>query len=131
MERVLEFLKENPIYMLATMDGDQPRVRPFGTMVAYQGRLYFQTGKSKKVYEQMKKNPRVELCAMGKDMTWLRVWATAVEDDSEAAANAVLDCYPHLRKVYTPGDGNCTTFYLKDATAAFCAMGKPDETITF
>ena len=130
MERVLEFLKENPIYMLATMDGDQPRVRPFGTVDIFEDKLYIQTGLSKDVAKQMRKNGKVELCAFD-GQQWLRLAATAVWEDSVPAQEHMLQNYPQLRAMYTPGDGNSAVFRLKDATATFASFTAPPRTVTF
>ncbi len=130
MEKVLEFLKESGYFMIATVEGDQPRVRPFGILLNYQGKLYFHTGRKKRIYQQLMADPKVELCAMTPDKRWMRLWGTAVEDPSYEASDNVLNHYPHLRKMYAPDDGNCTTFYLKDVTVSFSTLGQPDEIIT-
>ena len=90
MEEVLKFLKDNPTYYLATMDGSQPRVRPFGTIALFEGRLYFQTGHVKNAYEQLIANPQIEICASSHQGGWLRTTATAVRDDRGEACPAVL-----------------------------------------
>ena len=131
MEEVLKFLKENPTYYLATMDGDQPRGRPFGTISLFEGKLYFQTGHVKQVYEQLTANPKIEICATSHDGCWLRLTATAVRDDRSEARAAVLDDYPSLKKMYAPDDGNCEVFYLKDATAVFSSFTAEPRTVTF
>ena len=105
MNEVYEFLKAAGIYYLATVDGDQPRVRPFGTIDLFEGRLYIQTGKVKDVANQLKANPKVELCAMHEGR-WIRVEAEAVLDDNIEAQVHMLDNYPSLKAMYTPGDGN-------------------------
>ena len=130
MEEVLEFLKKCGTYYLATVDGDQPRVRPFGTIHLFEGRLYIQTGLSKSVAKQMLGEKKVELCAFdGK--TWLRVAATAVHDDRIEPKEDLLAEYPHLRAMYTPGDGNSAVFYLKDATAVFASFTEAPRTVQF
>ncbi|HCM90986.1 MAG TPA: NimC/NimA family protein [Lachnospiraceae bacterium] len=130
MERVEKFLKDAGTYYLATMDGDQPRVRPFGTIHNYEGRLYIQTGKSKDVSKQIHANPKVEICAcMGPE--WLRVSATLVEDDRREARQSMLDAYPSLQGMYSADDGNTEVFYLEDATATFSSFTSAPETVKF
>ena len=130
MQEVYDFLKKCGAYYLATVEGDQPRVRPFGTVDIYKDRLYIQTGLSKDVAKQMLANPKVELCAFD-GQSWLRVAATAVWDDDIAAQEHMLEGYPHLRAMYTPGDGNSAVFWLKDATATFASFTAPPRTVTF
>ncbi|MCR5097460.1 MAG: pyridoxamine 5'-phosphate oxidase family protein [Lachnospiraceae bacterium] len=130
MERVEKFLKEAQTYYLATVDGDQPRVRPFGTIHIFEGRLYIQTGKSKDVAKQIAANPKVELCAF-KDGQWLRVAGTLVEDDRTEARQSMLDAYPELQRMYSADDGNTVVYYIKDATATFSSFTAAPETETF
>ena len=130
MERVAKFLKDAGTYYLATVDGDQPRVRPFGTAHIFEGRLYLQTGKSMDVSRQIHANPKVEVCAcIGGD--WLRVAATLVEDDRREARQSMLDAYPSLQGMYSADDGNTEVFYFKDATATFSSFTKAPEVVTF
>ncbi|MCQ2449410.1 MAG: pyridoxamine 5'-phosphate oxidase family protein [Clostridia bacterium] len=130
MEKVLNFLKEAETYYLATMDGDQPRVRPFGTAHAFEGKLYIQTGKVKPISKQVALNPKVEICAF-KDGTWLRVAGELVEDDRVEARKSMLDAYPTLRQMYDENDGNTQVFYLKNAVATFSSFTAAPETIEF
>lgn len=130
MQTVLDFLKKAGAYYLATMDGDQPRVRPFGTAHLFEGRLYIQTGKKKAVARQIGANPKVELCAMDEG-TWLRVAATLVEDNRTEAQESMLAAYPSLRKMYAVNDGNTTVYYLKDVTATFYTMGGEPREVRF
>ncbi len=130
MEKVCTFLKEAGAYYLATVEGDQPRVRPFGTAHIFEGKLYIQTGKRKPVSEQIAANPKCEICAF-KDGAWLRVAATLVEDDRVEARKSMLDAYPNLRAMYDENDGNTQVFYLKDATAVFSSFSAPAETVEF
>ena len=130
MEKVLEFLKDAEVYYLATVDKDQPRVRPFGTIHLFEGKLYIQTGKVKDVSKQIHANPKVELCAFnGKE--WLRVAGELVEDDRVEARKSMLDAYPSLQGMYSADDGNTEVFYLKDATATFSSFTDAPETVTF
>jgi uncharacterized pyridoxamine 5'-phosphate oxidase family protein len=130
MEEVYEFLKKCQVFFLATEEGDQPRVRPFGAVNIYNGKLYLLTGKAKRVSKQIAANPRVELCAYDGE-TWLRVSATLVEDNSIEAQESMLNAYPSLRQQYRAGDGNTQTLYLKDAVAVFYSMTGEPRTITF
>lgn len=130
MNEIYEFLKNCGTYYLATVEGDQPRVRPFGTVDLYEGRLYIQTGKVKPVSRQMKQNPRVEICGMYQGK-WIRVAAEAVLDESIAAQEHMLAAYPSLRSMYQPGDGNTEVFCLKSGTAQISSFGEAPRTITF
>lgn len=130
MERVYEFLKKCETYYLATTEGGQPRVRPFGTVDLFEGRLYIQTGKVKSVSKQILANPRVELCGMT-DGKWIRVQAEAVEDDRLEARAHMLTAYPMLKGMYAADDGNCQVFYLKNAVATICSFTSAPEIIRF
>ena len=130
MEKVCQCLKDAQVYYLATVEGDQPRVRPFGTAHIFEGKLYIQTGKVKPVSAQVAANPKVELCAF-KDGTWLRVCAELVEDDRIEAKKSMLDAYPNLRGMYDENDGNTQVFYMQNATATLSAFGKAPEKIKF
>ena len=130
MKRVEQFLKEAGTYYLATTDGDQPRVRPFGTIHIFEGKLYLQTGKVKDVSKQIHANPKVEICAF-KDGEWLRVSGELVEDDRREARQSMLDAYPELQKMYSADDGNTEVFFLKNAKAVFSSFTKAPETSTF
>lgn len=130
MNEVYEFLKKSEVYYLATMDGDQPRVRPFGTIDLYEGRLYIQTGRVKAVSGQMKKNPKIEISAMC-DGKWIRVTAEAALDDNIAAQEHMLAAYPSLQAMYKAGDGNTEVFYLKNASAQICSFTEPAKNIEF
>ena len=130
MKRVEQFLKEAGTYYLATTDGDQPRVRPFGTIHIFEDKLYLQTGKVKDVSKQIHANPKVEICAF-KDGEWLRVSGELVEDDCREARQSMLDAYPELQKMYSADDGNTEVFFLKNAKAVFSSFTKAAETVTF
>ena len=131
MQEVLNYLKNANTYFLATIDGDQARVRPFGTISEFEGKLYIQTGKIKPCFAQMEKNPKIEICAMGSDGTWLRVAATAVPDERIEARQHLLDEYPSLQGMYKADDGNCEVLYLKDATATFCSFTSEPRVVKF
>ena len=129
MQRVVDFLKEAETYYLATVDGDQPRVRPFGTINAFEGKLYIQTGKIKDVSKQIHANPKVELCAF-RDGRWLRLSGKLVEDDRIEAKQSMLDAYPSLQGMYKADDGNTEVFYFEDATAVFSSFTSEPEVIS-
>lgn len=130
MEEIYEFLKACKVYYLATTEGDQPRVRPFGTIDLFDGKLYIQTGRRKEVSHQMHENPQVELCAFG-DGKWLRVEATAVPDDNRDAERHMLDAYPELQSLYAPGDGNTEVLFLRNVTATFSSFTEPQRVLRF
>ena len=130
MQEVYDFLKAAGTYFLATDDGGQPRVRPFGTVNIFDGKLYIQTGKVKQVSRQMHANPRVEICAM-KEGSWLRLEASVVLDERREAKVSMLDAYPYLKNMYSPDDGNTEVWYLRNATATFSSFGEPPRTVTF
>ena len=130
MQEVYEFLKKCETYYLATVEGEQPRVRPFGTVNIFDGKLYFQTGKSKDVSKQIGQNAKVELCALAGD-TWIRVAGTAVEDERQAAKQSMLDAYPMLKDRYSATDDNTQALYLKDATATITSYGGAPKVIKF
>jgi len=130
MQEVYEFLKKAGSYFLATAEGDQPRVRPFGTAAIYDGKLYIQTGKSKDVSKQIAKNPKVEICAFT-DGKWIRIAATAVNDDRREAKVAMLEEYPSLKGMYSADDDNTQVLYLKDATATISSFSGSPQVIKF
>ncbi len=131
MKRVYEFLKKAGVYYIATIDGDQPRVRPFGTVNIFEDKLYIQTGKDKDVANQIAKNGKVELCAMLGDQ-WIRLNGTLVLDERQQAGEAMLDAYPDLRKMYTTGEkGNSVVYYFKDATAVISSFSNSPLEIKF
>lgn len=130
MQEVYEFLKRCNTYYLATIEGDQPRVRPFGTIHIFEDKLYIETGKRKPVSHQIAANPKVEICAAsGAD--WIRIAAVLVDDERVEAQQSMLDAYPELAGMYKVGDGNTQVFYLKDATATIANMMGESRTICF
>ena len=130
LEKVAEFLKGAGTYYLATVDGDQPRVRPFGTAHIFEGKLYIQTGKVKDISKQLHVNPKAELCVF-KDGVWLRVSGELVEDERREAKTSMLEAYPDLRNMYSEDDGNTEVFYLQNATATFSSFTAAPETYNF
>jgi len=130
IERVCQFLTDAETYFLATIDGDQPRVRPFGTVLLSDGKLYIQTGKSKDVSKQIAANNKVELCAC-KDGQWVRVCGELVNDDSRDVKVAMLEKMPSLKGAYSPDDDNMQMLYFKNAKATFCSFTGAPETVEF
>ena len=130
MNKVNDFLKQAGTYYLATVEGNQPRVRPFGTVNIFEGKLYIQTGKKKDVAKQIAANPKVEISAF-KDGKWIRVAGELVEDDRIEAQKSMLDAYPELGGMYQPGDGNTVVYYFKDAVATISSFTAAPEVIRF
>ena len=130
MKEVEKFLKEAETYYLATVEGDQPRVRPFGTVHIFEDKLYIQTGKKKEVSKQLHANPKVELCAF-KGGEWIRVAGELVEDDRIEARQSMLDAYPSLQQMYSADDGNTEVFYFKNATATISSFTHEPVVIKF
>jgi len=130
MQEVIDFLKKAETYFLATVEGDQPHVRPFGTAHIFEGKLYIQTGKSKPCSKQMAANPKIEICAMDGG-SWMRISATAVNDDRVEAKESLLDAYPMLKDRYSAQDENTQVLYLKDAVAKIESFGGEPKVIKF
>ena len=130
MKRVCEFLKNAEVYYLATVEGAQPRVRPFGTINEFEGKLYIQTGKVKPTSKQLAVNNKAEICAF-KDGAWVRIACELIEDDRVEAKKSMLDAYPNLRGMYDENDGNTQVFYMQNVTATFSAFGKSPEVVEF
>ena len=130
MKRVYDFLKKANVYYLATVEGDQPRVRPFGTVNEFEGKLYIQTGKVKPVSKQLGANPKAEICAF-MEGAWIRIACELIEDDRVEAKKSMLDAYPNLRGMYDENDDNTQVLYMSNATATFSAFGKEPEVVKF
>ena len=130
MERVCQFLKDAGVYYLATVEGDQPRVRPFGTAHIFEGKLYIQTGKAKPCSQQILTNPKVELCAFHQG-TWLRIAGILREDDRIESKKSMLDAYPNLRGMYDEHDGNTQVLYFEKAVATFSSFSAAPQTVEF
>ena len=131
MQEVQNYLKECGTFYIATVDGDQPRVRPFGVSEIIDGRLYIMTGKVKDVYKQMAKNGKFEICALKKSAEWLRISGTLVNDETLAVKEEFLRRNPGLKSMYKADDGNMAVLYIKDATARFCSFMAAEKKITF
>ena len=130
MERIVKFLKDAEVYYLATVEGDQPRVRPFGTAHIFEGRLYIQTGKVKDVSKQLMANAKAEICAF-KDGEWIRIAGELIEDDRVEARRSMLDAYPSLQKMYAADDGNTQVFYFRNVKATISAFTHEPVVIQF
>lgn len=130
MKRVLDFLKDVGIYYLGTVDGNKPKIRPFGTINLFEDKLYIQSGKKKDVAKQIEKNPNFEICAFSKGK-WIRVSGELVEDDRFEAKKSMLDAYPELRGMYSEDDGNTVVYYIKNGKATISSFGKAPEEIEF
>ena len=130
MKRIYDFLKKAEVYYLATVEGDQPRVRPFGTVNEFEGKLYIQTGKIKPTSRQLAENPKAEICAFCEG-TWVRIACELIEDDRAAARKAMLDAYPNLRAMYDENDGNTQVLYMENAVATICGFGKEPVVVKF
>ena len=128
LEKTVDFLKKAGTYYLATEEGDQPRVRPFGTAHIFEGRLYIQTGNVIEVSKQLLANPKAEICAFMQG-EWIRVSGELVEDDRREARQSMLDAYPSLKKMYDPDDGNTQVFYFKNATAVISSFTHEPEVL--
>jgi uncharacterized pyridoxamine 5'-phosphate oxidase family protein len=130
MKRVHDFLKNAEVYYLATGEGDQPRVRPFGTVNEFEGKLYIQTGKIKPTSRQLASNPKAEICAFANG-EWVRVSCELAEDDRYEAKKSMLDAYPSLQRMYAVGDGNTVVYYIEDGEATFSSFTAAPRTVKF
>ena len=132
MEEVVKFLKECGAYFLATVEGDQPRVRPFGTANIFEGKLYIQTSKTKDCSKQIQQNGKVEICAMNAEGNkWLRVAGTLVRDDRREPKADMLEHYPELKNMYSADDDNTEVLYFKNATATFSSFCGAPKVVKF
>ena len=130
MQEVYEFLKECGVYYLATIDGDKPRVRPFGTIEIFENHLYIQTGKKKNVYKQIEKNKKVEICAF-KIGKWIWIFGERVPDERVIAKKYMLDKYPELRSMYNEYDDNTIVLYFNGGEAVISSFTEEDKIIKF
>lgn len=130
MKEVQDFLKECGVYYLATVEGDQPRVRPFGTAEIFEEHLYIQTGKKKDVFKQISENNNVEICAF-KDGKWIRVTGKLVLDDRVEAKKYMLDMNPDLRGMYNELDDNTAVLYFESGQAIISSFTDAPKVINF
>ena len=126
IEKVISFLDNAGTYYLATVEGDQPRVRPFGTALVYNDKLYIQTGKVKDVSKQLNANPKAEICAF-KDGTWIRISGELIEDETRTVKTLMLEKMPQLRGMYNEDDGNMQMLYFKNAKVTISSFTKAPE----
>ena len=132
MQEVQNYLKECGAFYIATVDGDQPRVRPFGVSDIINGRLYIMTGKVKDVFKQMDANGKFEICALKPSGSeWMRLSGTLVNDDDLAVKTEFLERNPGLKSMYKPDDGNMAVLYITNATARFCSFSAPERVVNF
>lgn len=131
MKEVYDFLKKCGVYYLATIEGDRPRVRPFGTVDLFEDKLYIQTGRIKDVSKQIETNPKIEISGMLGADKWIRLEAEAICDDRIEAQEHMLEAYPNLKNMYKAGDGNTVVYYLKNATAKICSFTEEPRVIQF
>lgn len=129
MNEVLEFLKDNPTFYIATIDGDQARVRPFGAVIEYEGKLYFCTNNTKSVFKQLIANPKVEISTVSPKGEWIRLTGKAVVDSSSEAKSAMLEGNPSLKQMYSLEDKTFEVFYLSDAVAVINSFSSNPKTI--
>ena len=130
MKEVWEFLKSSGVYYLATIDGDKPKVRPFGTAEIFEGHLYIETGKKKDVFKQIEINNNVEICAL-KDGYWMRLSGKLIVDDRVEAKKDMLDKNPDLRSMYSEYDNNTAVLYFESGKAIISSFTSEDKIIEF
>ena len=130
MNEVYEFLKKCGVFYLATVDGDKPRVRPFGALNIFEDKLYLQTGKVKNVSKQMHANSNIEICGFCEGK-WIRVEAKVVSDERIEAKESMLDNNPELKNMYSATDDNTEVLYLTDVTATIYSFIEEPKVITF
>ena len=132
MQEVQAYLKDCGAFFIATADGDQPRVRPFGVSEIIDGRLYIMTGKVKDVYKQMAKNGKFEICALKKSGSeWMRLSGTLVSDETLAVKEEFLNRNEGLKSMYKADDDNMAVLYIENATARFCSFSAPERKVGF
>lgn len=130
MDEVFDFLKKCRVFYLATVDGNKPRVRPFGAINVFEGKLYIQTGKIKNVSKQMQLNPNIEICGFA-DGKWIRLEGKVVRDDRIEAKESMLDANPELKGMYSANDDNTEVLYLENAKATFCSFTELPKVVEF
>jgi uncharacterized pyridoxamine 5'-phosphate oxidase family protein len=130
MEEVIRFLLANKVFFLATVEGDQPRLRPMGFVMDYEGKLSLGTNNKKEMFKQMKANPKVEISAVSPEGTSLRITGTVGFNASRAAKERALELMPNLKRMYSPGDGIFEIFYIDSGKAVFSGMSGDRREIT-
>lgn len=116
MSQEAELLKAAGVYFVATTDGDQPKLRPFGVINEFDDKIYLATSNQKAVFAQFIANPKVQLSASLPDK-WFRIEAKLVQDRRDVAKQSFLDNNERLKEIYE-GDAfkNLEVFYLTDIT---------------
>ena len=130
MKEVYDFLKKCGTFYITTVDGDKPRVRPFGVVNIFEGKLYIQTGKSKNVSKQIQINSNVEICGFN-DGKWLRLEGKLIRDDRKEAKESMLDANPILKNMYSADDDNTEVLYFEKAKAAFYSFTEVPRVVEF
>ncbi len=131
LQEIKDYLAECRVFYLATVDGDQPRVRPFGVSEIYNGRLYLMSGKSKEVFKQLVANPKFELSATkANGAEWIRVSGRLVNDDDVVMKQYLLDQNPELKQLYK-ADDNMAAMYITDGEARFFSFNEPERRVKF
>ncbi|MBP5375588.1 MAG: pyridoxamine 5'-phosphate oxidase family protein [Bacteroidaceae bacterium] len=132
MQEVQAFLKECNAFFIATVDGDQPHVRPFGVSEIIDGRLYIMTGKVKDVYKQMAANGKFEICALKPSGSeWMRLSGTLVTDETLSVKEEFLNRNESLKSMYKADDDNMAVLYITNAQARFCSFAAPERKVNF
>lgn len=123
MKEILEFLSDNPIFYFATLEGDEPRVRPFGFHMEYDGNLYFTIGNNKESFKQLKENPKFEVCTASRDGKWIRIKGKAIFDERPQVLEKAFEINPRLKEMYTKEDGTrLALFYTSKGSAVIADM---------
>lgn len=129
MNKIVEELRKTGVFYIATMEGDQPRVRPFSSLTEIDGALYICTNNTKDVYAQIQNNPKIEICGMAKDGTWIRITGKAIRDDRDEARKQMLEDPTGPSKLYKLGDGIFEVLRIEDAVCTKYSMTAAPETI--
>lgn len=130
MGKALEFLQKSGTFYIATVEGDQPRVRPFGAVFQYEGKLYIVTNNTKKCFKQMVQNPKVEISSMNKEGQWIRLTGEVVNDDRREVKEFALESIPSLKNMYSVDDGIFATLYFTKGTATISSFRAEPETFS-
>lgn len=132
MEEVIAFLRACPAYYIATVEGDQPRVRPFSSLAPFEGKLYIESNYFKPFADQVKKNPKVEICAFDNQSRWVRIVCELVDDRRVEAKKALLDYMPEIRDLgYDEHDENMSVYWMKEAVATFYSYTDEPREVRF
>ena len=129
MKEVLKFLTDNPTFYIATVEGDKPRVRPFGFVMEYESKLWFCTSNQKNVYKQLQANPYFEISTTSPDGKWIRLRGKAVFNSTPAAKAKALEVMPKLKEMYSVDDDIFEVFYIEEGEATFCSMTAEPRTV--